>query len=73
MKHYLLYLLRAKYHTTNPHANTNTTLAARLAPRTVPRGMESVSTTGPSETKHDDLELEDFQIYTKIIVVTDNL
>ena len=50
--HYLLYLLRAKYHTTNPQANTNTTLAARLVPTIVPRGIASFLRNGGSETEH---------------------
>lgn len=45
------------YHTTKPQANTNTTLAARLAPTMVPRGMASAvsTTTGGSATRHKNI------------------
>lgn len=49
---YLLYLWRAMYHTTKPQANTNTTLAAKLAPTIVPRDNASFSPMGGTATKH---------------------
>ena len=48
--YYLLYLFREIYQIRKPQANTNTTLAARLEPTTVPTGKVSVSSTGGSET-----------------------
>ena len=40
------------YHTTKPQANTNTTLAAKLAPTIVPRDNASFSPMGGTATKH---------------------